>query len=439
MPVGADTSREEITALLIDRARAGLGLSLLSISLFALADPFVYPDRLAPLYGLKVVQIGSALAALGVMHRGVSLTRAVVVALVTLTILCVTTAASGIVTEDAGTTPVLLVVVTMGAATLLPWGVGPQMLLQVVASASVVWNVYVVRGAEGLTSLPVAIVVGSVAAVYAAHASQRYLIERRRAEMAEAELRARYHQAELAHAARLSTLGGMAAGLAHEINQPLSAIVSYARGCARRLESGDARPADLLPVIDEISGQALRAGEVLRRIQEFVRHTQLPRSSVDLNGLVREALRFAEVEARQQSVALRLDLSAASLTVEVDAIQIEQVILNLVRNGFEAMSADGATARRLTIETGRTADGDVEVAISDTGAGIPSTIAGRVFDPFFTTRTDGLGLGLSISRSIVESHGGRLWTTPNPPRGACFRFTLPAASGQTGQGASHAA
>lgn len=437
MPVGADTSREEITALLIERARAGLGLSLLSISLFAIADPFVFPQLLRPLYALKAVQIGTTVAALFVLRRGMSLARAVVVGLVALTVLCVTTAASGIVTHDAGTTPVLLVVVTMGAATLLPWGVGPQIVLQIVASASVVWNMWVVRGATGLTSLPVAIAVGSVAAVYAAYASQRYLVERRRAELAETELRARYHQAELAHAARLSTLGGMAAGLAHEINQPLAAIVSYARGCARRLESGDARPADLLPVIDEISGQALRAGEVLRRIQEFVRHTQLPRSSVDLNGLVRDALRFAEVEARQQGIGLRLDLSTTALTVEVDPIQIEQVILNLVRNGFEAMPADGTTRRQLTIATGRTPDGDVEVAVSDTGIGVPATIAGRVFDPFFTTRADGLGLGLSISRSIVESHGGRLWTTPNPPRGACFRFTLPAASG--GEGASHAA
>lgn len=424
----ADTSREEITALLIERARAGLGLSLLSISLFALADPIVFPQVLGPLYTVKAVQISSALVALFLLRPGVSHRRAVTVALVTIGILCVTTAASGIVTHDAGTTPVLLVVVTMGAATLLPWGIGPQFVLQIIATASVVWNVYAVGGVQGMASLPVAVVVGSVAALYAAYASQRYLIERRRAEEAEAELRARHHQAELAHAARLSTLGGMAAGLAHEINQPLSAIVSYARGCALRLESGEACPADLLPVIDEISGQALRAGDVLRRIQEFVRHTQLPRTQVDLNVLVREALRFAEVEARQQGITLRLELAPDPIPVDVDRIQIEQVILNLVRNGFEAMPAGRTTSRQLTIATGRGADEAVEVAVTDTGLGVSPNIVGHVFEPFFTTRRDGLGLGLSISRSIVESHGGRLWTIPNPPHGAVFRFTLPAAS-----------
>jgi C4-dicarboxylate-specific signal transduction histidine kinase len=241
-------------------------------------------------------------------------------------------------------------------------------------------------------------------------------------------VRARQLGLVLAQAARLSTLGGMAAGLAHEINQPLAAIVSYARGCARRIQVGETHVEALLEVVDEISTQALRAGEVLRRIREFVRHTQLPRIRVDLNALAREALHFAAMEANELGIVLVLDLADEPLDVEADGIQIEQVMLNLVRNGFEAMAhTDGE--RQLRIQTRTTEDGTAEFAVHDTGEGVSASIAGRLFDPFFTTRRDGLGLGLAISRSIVEAHGGRLWTTPNHPRGSTFRFTLPAVSG----------
>lgn len=428
MPPSLERLREDTTPLLVDRARAGLWLCLTSISLFAIADQFVYPDLVPELYTLKAVQVGTALLAFVALRGRPSRRRAVVVAATTVSILCVTSAWSGIVTEDAGTTPVLLVVLAMGSATLLPWGMAPQLVVLVVAVASTLWNQRVVTGLFDVTGLPVALAMGSIAALYAAYASERYHLERRRAEEAEAEVRARQHQAELAQAARLSTLGGMAAGLAHEINQPLAAIVSYARGCARRIQVGEARSEALLEVVDEISAQALRAGEVLRRIREFVRHTQLPRTRVDLNGLVREALHFAEMEARDLGIGLALDLSREPLDVEADGIQIEQVMLNLVRNGFEAM-AHISGERRVRIETRRTDDGTAEFAVHDTGEGIAAAIAGRLFDPFFTTRRDGLGLGLAISRTIVEAHGGRLWTTPNEPCGSTFHFTLPAVSG----------
>ncbi|MCW5889653.1 MAG: hypothetical protein KIT14_03795 [bacterium] len=428
MPPSLERLREDTTPLLVDRARAGLWLCLTSISLFAIADQFVYPTIVAQLYGVKSIQIATAIAAFGALHGRPSRRRAVATAAVTVSILCITSAWSGVITHDAATTPVLLVVLAMGAATLLPWGMGPQLVVLFVALASTLWNQRVVTGSLDLTGLPVALVMGSIAALYAAYASERYHLERRRAEEAEAEVRARQHQAELAQAARLSTLGGMAAGLAHEINQPLAAIVSYARGCARRIQVGDARDAALLEVVDEISTQALRAGEVLRRIREFVRHTQMPRLRVDLNALVREALHFAAVEANELGIALELDLADEPLDVEADGIQIEQVMLNLVRNGFEAM-AQTAGERRLRIQTRETDDGAAEFAVHDTGEGVAAAIAGRLFDPFFTTRRDGLGLGLAISRTIVEAHGGRLWTTPNDPRGSTFRFTLPAVSG----------
>jgi C4-dicarboxylate-specific signal transduction histidine kinase len=226
----------------------------------------------------------------------------------------------------------------------------------------------------------------------------------------------------------------MAAGLAHEINQPLSAIVSYANGSARRIRAGDVAPAALLEIVDAIADEALRGGEILRRIREFVRNAEASRASADLNLLVREVLHFAEVEARDLGIALRLQLAPHRLDVEVDAIQLEQVILNLVRNGFEAMGDGAGAPRELSIETGALDGAAVELVVRDTGSGVSQAAAGRLFEPFFTTKRDGLGLGLHISRSIVEAHGGRVWASPNPPRGAAFHVVLP-----VGRGDRHAA
>jgi len=274
-----------------------------------------------------------------------------------------------------------------------------------------------------------ALIVSSFASVYAAHAAERSQRERERVEAAERELRARQHQVSIAHAARLSTLGGMAAGLAHEIDQPLSAIVAYASGSARRIRDGDIGVPALLEVVDSIADEALRAGEILRRIRDFVRHGEVTRSRADLNTLVREAAHFAEVEARDLGIALRLALAPEPLAVEVDGIQVEQVILNLVRNGFEAMPDEDGAPREVSIETRSGDDGAVQLVVRDTGTGIPQAVAGRLFEPFFTTKRDGLGLGLPVSRSIVEAHGGRVWVSQNGARGAAFHIALPAARG----------
>jgi C4-dicarboxylate-specific signal transduction histidine kinase len=269
----------------------------------------------------------------------------------------------------------------------------------------------------------VIVVLTSSVSIYMAYALERHRVEQSRVRNALNESQARRHQAEVAHAARLSTLGGMAAGLAHELNQPLSAVVSYARGCARRLEAGELSKEALLEVLEEISAQALRAGEVLRRIRDFLRG-ESRREQVDLNELVRRALRFAEGEARRAGIRIELALAPEPLPAEVDPIEIEQVVLNLVQNGFDVMVANNGTERALAIETRRIADDTIEVAVRDTGAGIAPDVASRLFVPFFTTKRDGLGLGLSISRSIVEAHGGRLWATANPSRGTTFRFTV---------------
>jgi signal transduction histidine kinase len=420
--------QSEAFALLVQRTRVGLWLSLTSITLFALVDPFVNRAVLGPLYAIKAVQIGVTAGVFRLLDRATSWGRVVAAALVAASVFAATTALSGIVTADTTTTPVLLAVLSMGTATLLPWGVGPQLLVQAVVVASVLWNLWAVDHGRIDPSLALALAIASCVSVYAAHAAARYQRERERAEAVEEELRVRQHQAGLAHAARLSTLGGMAAGLAHEINQPLSAIVSYASGSARRIRAGEIEPAALLSVVDSIASEALRAAETLRRIREFVRSSEATRTRADLNALVREALYFAEAEARELGVTLRLALTMAPLDVEVDPIQLEQVFLNLVRNGFESM-ADGQPApREVTIETAAS-DGAVEVVVRDTGIGVPPESAHRLFEPFFTTKREGLGLGLPISRSIVEAHGGELWASPSAPRGTAFHVRLPGVRG----------
>ena len=426
-PAGHPSS--ESVALLAQRARVGLWLSLTSISLFALVDPFMHRELLGTLYGIKAFMVAVTFGLFRVLRRPASRLQAVTAVLLAVAVFSVGTAASGIVTGDPATTPVLLVVLSMGTATLLPWGVYPQLVVQAIVIGCVLWNQWAVEGSVELSALPLALIVSSVASVYAAHAAERYQRERERVEAAERELRARQHQASIAHAARLSTLGGMAAGLAHEINQPLSAIVAYASGSARRIREGDVGAPALLEVVDSIADEALRAGEILRRIRDFVRNGEVSRSRADLNALVREALHFAEVEARELGIVLRLGLAPEPLAVEVDGIQLEQVILNLVRNGFEAMPDDNDEPREVSIETGSGDDGAVELVVRDTGIGIPQAVAGRLFEPFFTTKRDGLGLGLPVSRSIVEAHGGRVWVSQNGARGAAFHIALPAARG----------
>jgi two-component system sensor kinase FixL len=241
-----------------------------------------------------------------------------------------------------------------------------------------------------------------------------------------AEEQARSREAELAHVLRLGTMGEMAAGLAHEINQPLSAIVSYARGCTRRLRSGAADAATLAEPIEEIAKQAMRANEIVQRLLLFVRKQKPARARAAIGDLVQEVGHLLAGEARKRGVKLRMDLASDLPEVEVDRIQIEQVILNLVRNGLEA-TPPGLTEPTLTIRT-ELDDGCVAVAVTDQGEGLQAEQVDRVFEPFFTTKRTGLGMGLAISRSIVRGHGGRIEAPPNAGRGATFRFTLPIAA-----------
>jgi PAS domain S-box-containing protein len=232
-------------------------------------------------------------------------------------------------------------------------------------------------------------------------------------------------QAELAHVLRLQTVEGMATELAHEINQPLGAIANFANGLAARLRKGTIDPPAMLDAAEQIGAQAIRAAQVLQRLRDFIRKEAPRRSPCDINQLVRDAAHLIEPDARRQHIGVRLSLDARLPVVDADSIQIEQVILNLLRNGVEAIEAKGPGQHELVIETSRGPDGDVEVTVHDTGGGIPPPARERLFEPFFTTKRGGLGMGLSISRSIVEAHGGRLHPPTDNPDGATFRFSLP--------------
>jgi PAS domain S-box-containing protein len=238
-----------------------------------------------------------------------------------------------------------------------------------------------------------------------------------------AEKLAQDRQAQLQHVSRLSTVGEMASGLAHELNQPLSAIMSYANASLQSIRSGSSTGEQLTRSIEGVALQSKRAGEIIRRIRDFVRKREPECETVDLNHLIAEAVDFVGDDIRKNEIALELNLAPQIPAVKVDSIQIEQVLLNLVRNALEAMA--DSDQRNLTVSTLFGNEGLVEVTVCDSGQGLDDESANQVFDPFFTTKEDGLGIGLSISRSIIEAHGGSLWAESNAQGGSTFKFTVP--------------
>ena len=234
----------------------------------------------------------------------------------------------------------------------------------------------------------------------------------------------RQHQLELSHVARLSTMGEMASGIAHEINQPLTAIATNAHACIRMMESGRQldRCAD---VMEKIGTQAERAGEIIRQLRQFVRKEEPERVRTDINDLIREVLVLIKPEVDRGGVRLRQDLDRGVGKVLVQRIQIEQVIINLVLNAIEAMSEVKEDARLLLIGSRRGEGETVEVKVSDTGPGLEGSIRDQLFNPFITTKPKGMGLGLSISLGIIEAHNGNLYLDSGPGEGAVFRFALP--------------
>ena len=244
---------------------------------------------------------------------------------------------------------------------------------------------------------------------------------------------ARQLQERLTHFSRLSTMGEMAAGLAHEINQPLSAIATYAQACQRFVRSPTRDDTDVLEALEQINAQALRAGEVIRRLRNFVKNREVKREPVDCNRLLDDLRTLAETDARLHNVRLRIDAEPALPTVYADPIQLQQVVLNLVRNAIDAMSEAPESRREVLLSTRQLPEGEIEIVVADHGSGLAPEAAEHLFNPFFTTKSGGTGLGLAISRSIVRAHGGRLWHTPNEGSGARFHFTLPASPAPKGE------
>jgi two-component system, LuxR family, sensor kinase FixL len=233
-------------------------------------------------------------------------------------------------------------------------------------------------------------------------------------------------QSELVHVSRLSAMGEMASALAHELNQPLSAISNYMKG-SRRLLAGstDANAPKIGAALDRAAEQAIRAGDIIRRLRNFVAREASEKRVESVSKLVEEAGALGLTGAREQGVLLRFHLDPACDLVLADRVQIQQVLVNLFRNALEAMAP--STHRELIASNTRAADDMIEIAVSDTGAGFAGDALANLFQPFFTTKETGMGVGLSISRTIIETHGGRMWAETNKSGGATFRFTLPAA------------
>jgi two-component system sensor kinase FixL len=224
-------------------------------------------------------------------------------------------------------------------------------------------------------------------------------------------------------------MGEMASALAHELNQPLSAISKYMKG-SRRLLAGstDANAPKIEVALDRAAEQAIRAGDIIRRLRNFVAREASEKRVESVSKMVEEAGALGLTGAREQGVLLRFSLDSACDLVVADRVQIQQVLVNLFRNALEAMVP--SAHRELIASNKQVADDMVEIAVSDTGQGFSGNALANLFQPFFTTKEAGMGVGLSISRTIIETHGGRMWAETNQSGGATFRFTLPAATGK---------
>jgi C4-dicarboxylate-specific signal transduction histidine kinase len=256
----------------------------------------------------------------------------------------------------------------------------------------------------------------------------RDITERKRAEQGARESERRYRevQTELAHANRVATMGQLAASIAHEVNQPIAATVTNAQAALRWLS---AQPPDV-EVVRQALGRIVtdgdRAASVIRRIRELIKKSPPHNETVDINEAIREVIALTRGEAMKNGASVQTQLADGLPLVEGDRVELQQVLLNLIINAIEAMSGVSDGVRDLLISTGDADSDCVLVAVRDSGPGFAPDTAERVFAPFYTTKSTGLGMGLVICRSIIEAHGGRLWASANQPRGAVLQFTVPA-------------
>ena len=240
----------------------------------------------------------------------------------------------------------------------------------------------------------------------------------------QAEEQALQHQADLAHVDRLNIMGEMASGLAHELNQPLSAISTYCQAGLRIIDSFEDKPEKLIHALEHASIQSQRAGEIIRRMRRFTSKGAVRRKPVNINQVIKNVLGFIESELSRKQIKLELDLAEDLPEAVADEIQVEQVILNLLHNAIEAMFSSSDNTRLLRVSSMRSTADSVQVTVKDSGPGMDAATLDRIFDTFFTTRKNGMGLGLAISRSIVEAHGGKLWAESPAGSGAIFHFTV---------------
>ena len=249
----------------------------------------------------------------------------------------------------------------------------------------------------------------------------------------QAEARLQDLQAELAHFGRVSEMATFASSLAHELNQPLTAIANYSEGVAEILEGGSSTEQidTAREALREMAMEAVRAGEIVRRMRDFISHGHTELRLESLPKLVTEANALALVGSREHGIDVQVNLDPLADAVLVDRIQIQQVLFNLIRNAIEAMS-DGPT-RSLTISTRARPKGFVTIRVEDTGPGISEAVAPHLFEPFVTSKKNGMGIGLSICRTIVEAHGGGIWCEPGADGGTAFRFTLPMVGAEDGE------
>jgi len=240
-----------------------------------------------------------------------------------------------------------------------------------------------------------------------------------------AEEALRKAQAELAHVTRVTTLGELTASIAHEVNQPLAAVVNAAVACLRWLDRGSPDLDEARRAAEWIIKEGNRASEVIRRVRALAKKTDIEKVPFDVNDVVKEVIALVQHELISHRVSLRMELAPTLPMILADRVQLQQVIINLVMNGIEAMQSVTDRSRELVIGSHQDETHRVLVTVTDSGVGISAENADRMFNAFFTTKSSGMGMGLSICRSIVEAHGGRLWATANVPHGATFQFTLP--------------
>jgi len=232
-------------------------------------------------------------------------------------------------------------------------------------------------------------------------------------------------QANLAHVMRITTLGELTASIAHEVNQPLAAVVNAAAACQRWLDRGTPNLDEARSAVEWITKETNRASEVIRRVRALANRTSIERAPLDVNNVVREAIALVQRELISQRVSLRTEFAPALPMILGDRVQLQQVIINLVMNGIEAMQSVTDRPRELVVRSDQDEAGQALISVADCGVGIAAENVDRLFNPFFTTKSGGMGMGLSICRSIMEAHGGRLWATATVPHGATFQFTLP--------------